>query len=257
MNFVKEIMISFAYYAKRPQLYPELTRKLYKNIFQRNSATKGKDESLEWCKSIAVSEDEAIKKYFFKDEKINLTKLFPEEMSYAYKQEESCPVKMGGAGALNIIYAINDKLQSKNVLETGVAYGWSSLAVLLSISKRSGKLYSSDMPYATKNNDNFVGIVVPEKLKPFWKLFRFADKESLPKIFLEQNDFDFIHYDSDKSYYGRMWAYNILWPKLKEGGIFMSDDVADNSAFMDYCIKNNFKPIIINFDDKYAGFIFK
>ncbi len=252
---IAEIISSFFAYAKRPHLYPELGRKIVKNTFQRGSATKGKQNAEKWCIENAISQQDAITK--FSNLPVDIFTDFKEETTYALEQEKNCPVKMGGAGALNLIYAITESLNAKNVLETGVAYGWSTLAILLSLQKRNGHLYSSDMPYATKNNDNFVGIVIPEKLKQFWSLFQFADKESIPKILQQQNQFDFIHYDSDKAYNGRMWAYKTLWPKVTKNGIFMSDDIADNSAFMDFCIQNNLKPIIVNFDDKYAGYIIK
>ena len=54
-----------------------------------------------------------------------------------------------------------------------------------------------------------------------------------------------------------MWAYPILWDKLRSGGILMSDDIADNAAFMNYCIQNERKPVIVGFDAKFAGFIIK
>lgn len=255
MSFTTEVIESFISYTKRPALYPELGRKIYKNIFQRGSALKGQEKAILWCNKNSITQEEAIKLFYKED--LDIFNLFKTETLYALSQEKNSPVEMGGAGALNLIYAITENLNAKSVLETGVAYGWSSLAILLSLQKRNGILYSSDMPYATKNNDNFVGIVVPESLKQYWKLFRFADKESLPKIFKEENSFDFIHYDSDKAYNGRMWAYNTLWPKVKTNGVFMSDDVADNSAFMDFCIQKNLKPIIVNFDNKYAGFVIK
>lgn len=252
---INEIFSSFLAYAKRPELYPELGRKIIKNTFQRNSATKGKDESIEWCKKNAITQEQAILK--FTQHPIDIFKTFTTETQYALDQEKKCPVKMGGAGALNLIYNIVESLEAKNVLETGVAYGWSTLAILLSLEKRKGQLFSSDMPYVTKDNENFVGIVVPKNLKKYWKLFRFADKESLPKIFREQQNFDFIHYDSDKAYNGRMWAYKELWPRVRENGILMSDDISDNAAFMEFCLNNNLKPMIISFDDKYAGLIIK
>ena len=252
---INEIIQSFLAYAKKPELYPELGRKIIKNTFQRSSATKGKEASEKWCKENFISLEESLK--IIQNSPSKLDKLFPEELSFALEQEKNCPVKMGGAGALDLIYNITELLNAKNVLETGVAYGWSSLAILLSLQNRNGNLYSSDMPYVTKNNDDYVGIVIPEKLKKFWKLYRFADRESLPKIFKEQKQFDFIHYDSDKAYNGRMWAYKELWPRVKANGIFMSDDISDNSAFMDFCIEKKLKPVIISFDDKFAGYIIK
>ena len=164
---------------------------------------------------------------------------------------------MGGAGALELIYYASEFTNAKSVLETGVAYGWSSLAALLSLEKRKGTLFSSDMPYLGQNGDQYVGVVVPEKLKNNWKLFRFADKESLPKIFSENKLFDVIHYDSDKSYDGRMWAYDELYKHLRKGGVFLSDDIGDNSAYQDFCEKNNIESTIIGFERKFVGAFIK
>lgn len=257
MNEITSVIKTFIAYLIRPWLYPELGRKIYKNIFDRKSAFKGKAAAEEWCKKNAISQQEAIKKVL---KIINIEAIeekFPEEFVYAKNAEATCPVKMGGAGALDLIYYLAEATQAQNILETGVAYGWSSLAALLSLKNRNGVLYSSDMPYLGKDNDKYVGCVVTEELKNNWKLYRYADKESLPKIFNTQKSFDFIHYDSDKSYNGRAWAYPVLWSHLRKGGVLMSDDIGDNSAFMDYCTQNCFDPIIVGFDDKFAGFLIK
>ncbi len=257
MNKIKQITKIFFAYLTRPHLYPELIRKIKKNTLQRGSAEKGKSEAEIWCSQQAVSQNKAISDITDQNNYPKINEEFKDIFLNAQKIEQSIPVTMGGAGALDLIYHLCEYTQAKNALETGVAYGWSSLAALLSLNKRNGTLYSSDMPYLSKNNDQYVGCVVPENLRNNWKLFRYADRESLPKIFKEQNEFDFIHYDSDKSYNGRMWAYPLLWEKVKRGGVFMSDDIGDNAAFMDYCIQNNHKPVIVEFDGKYAGVIIK
>lgn len=257
MQKVTEVVKIFFAYLVRPHLYPELGRKIIKNTFYRSSATKGKTEAEKWCAERAISQDEAIRKLTGNINFPKIVDLFPEILEQAKKTEQGTPVKMGGAGALDLIYSLCEFTQAQNALETGVAYGWSSLAALLSLSKRNGTLYSSDMPYLGKDNDPYVGCVVPENLRENWKLFRYADRESLPKIFKEENEFDFVHYDSDKSYNGRMWAYDVLWEKVRKGGVFMSDDIGDNAAFMDYCLQNNRGPIIVEFDGKYAGLIVK
>ncbi|MGB6084794.1 class I SAM-dependent methyltransferase [Moheibacter sp.] len=257
MNKITEVVKIFFAYLVRPHLYPELGRKIIKNTFQRGSATKGKETAEKWCKERSISQEEAIQSITGNLNYPKLNENYSEILQNAQKIEENTPVKMGGAGALDLIYNLCEFTQAQNALETGVAYGWSSLAALLSLAKRNGTLYSSDMPYLGKDNDVYVGCVVPENLRKNWKLFRFADRESLPKIFKEQSEFDFVHYDSDKSYNGRMWAYNVLWDKVKSGGVFMSDDIADNAAFMDYCLQNKREPIIVEFDGKYAGLILK
>lgn len=252
---MSSIFRTFLGYLVRPQLYPELLRKIYKNTLDRGSAFKGKKESEVWCAKNAISQEEALQQ--ITNASFSVYTEFPKELEEAKKAELNCPVKMGGAGALNLIYGICEYTQAKNVLETGVAYGWSSLAALLSLQKRQGTLYSSDMPYLDRNNDKFVGCVVPDFLRKYWKLFRFADKESLPKIFKEQSVFDIAHYDSDKSYKGRMWAYPVLWKKIKTKGFLLSDDIEDNSAFMDWTQQNNLHPVVVQFEGKYVGIVQK
>lgn len=46
-----------------------------------------------------------------------------------------------------------------------MSYGWSSLAFLLAISENKGTLYSIDMPYPKKKNEESVGLLVPNELK--------------------------------------------------------------------------------------------
>lgn len=229
---------------------------MYKNIFQRGAAFKGKEKTINWALSRAVSQEAAIKKLFGKDFQ-PLSELYQQELSDAYKLENECPIKMGGAGALELLYEACEYAQAQEVVETGVAYGWSTLAVLASISKRNGMLYSSDMPYLGQDGDRYVGYVVPEKWRKFWKLFRYADRESLPKIFGEADEFDVVHYDSDKAYDAMRWAYDQLYKHLRKGGVFLSDDISDNSAFQDFCEQNNIEPTVVDFKGKYVGVFVK
>ncbi|SHI76835.1 Methyltransferase domain-containing protein [Cruoricaptor ignavus] len=256
MSEISRIAQTFLAYLKRPDLYPELARKVYKNIFRRNAAFKGKEKTNAWAKARAVSQEEAIKQLFGTVPK-KFSESFPQDFASAEKRQAECPVKMGGAGALELIYYACEFTKAKNVLETGVAYGWSSFAALKSLEKRAGTLYSSDMPYLALDGDRFVGCVVPDELRKNWKLFRYADRESLPKIFEEQNEFDVVHYDSDKSYQGMKWAYSQLYPRLHKGGVFISDDINDNSAFQDFCEAQNIQPTVVDFEGKFVGVFVK
>ncbi|UOE41368.1 class I SAM-dependent methyltransferase [Chryseobacterium suipulveris] len=256
MGEIARISKTFVGYLKRPDLYPELGRKIIKNIFNRKGAFRGKEKTNSWASAIAVSQQEAVSKLFGVEMK-SFSELFPNELSTANQKEKECPIKMGGAGALELIYYACEFTQAKNVVETGVAYGWSSFAALLSLTKRNGTLYSSDMPYLGQNGDQYVGYVVPENLKKNWKLFRHADRESLPKIFGETPEFDVVHYDSDKAYEGMSWAYSQLYPRLRKGGVFISDDINDNSAFQDFCEKNGIEPTVVDFEGKFVGVFVK
>lgn len=256
MGEIKRVTKTLVGYIQRPDLYPELGRKIIKNIFNRNSAFKGREKTNLWASQRAVSQEEAILNLFGKKSE-RFADQFSTIFNEALKKQEECPVKMGGAGALELIYEACEFTEAKYVVETGVAYGWSSLAVLTSLEERGGILYSSDMPYLEQNGDQYVGYVVPENLKANWKLFRHADKESLPKILAEVPEIDVVHYDSDKAYEGMFWAYNELYPRLRKGGVFISDDINDNSAFQDFCEKNGIEPTVVDFEGKYVGIFVK
>ena len=53
-----------------------------------------------------------------------------------------------------------------------------------------------------------------------------------------------VHYDSDKSYEGMKWAYETLFPYVKKGGVFISDDINDNSAYIKSLTKKSFYNLI-------------
>lgn len=119
------------------------------------------------------------------------------------------------------------------VVETGVAYGWSSLAILTALhGRRDARLVSVDMSYPKMNNEEFVGMVVPERCRKRWQLIREPDRHGIRKAIIAQGgEIDRCHYDSDKSWWGRQYAYPLLWDALRPGGIFISDDIQDNFAF--------------------------
>lgn len=118
-------------------------------------------------------------------------------------------------------------------VETGVAYGWSSLALLAGMGPRDGaRLVSVDMPYPKMGAETAVGVVVPEALRDRWTLVREPDRRGLDKaIACQGGRIDLAHYDSDKSWWGRRYGYARLWDALSSGGYFVSDDIQDNLAF--------------------------
>lgn len=90
-------------------------------------------------------------------------------------------------------------------METGVAYGWSSFAALASLVNRNEHFTVPDMPYILQNHsEDFVGCVIPQKYRNNWDLYRFADKESLPKIFGKVDSRCCPLSNSEKSYDGRI-----------------------------------------------------
>lgn len=164
-------------------------------------------------------------------------------------------VKMGGAGDMELIYNSVRASGAIRVIETGVAYGWSSLAILAGLEERSSaKLVSVDMPYPKVGNERFVGVVVPERLRSKWVIVREPDRRGLKKaIALMGGGVDLCHYDSDKSWWGRRYAFNLLWNALAPNGILISDDIQDNLYFRDFVADRGLAFAVTEYQGKYVG----
>jgi predicted O-methyltransferase YrrM len=189
----------------------------------------------------------------------SVANLHASEWAEGSRAVESCPVKMGGPADVSVLYHLARQLKAHRMLETGVASGWSSLALLLALRENGGgKLISIDMPYAKLNNEGYVGCAVPASLRGDWRLVRQSDRDALEPALRELETLDLAHYDSDKSPAGRSFAYPKLWAALRPGGVLMSDDVEDNLAFRDFCAAIGRKPWVVEKKPgNYAGIIIK
>ena len=74
---------------------------------------------------------------------------------------------------------------------------------------------------------------------------------------IKKKKFDFIHYDSDKSYNGRKKNYNLIWEILNKNGCFVSDDISDNFAFYHFVTSKKLKYYVLDYNNKFIGIVFK
>lgn len=217
-----------------------------------------RDESTAWCEKIAISQEAAMEQLVGSSELIEVGTAFPQRFAQAKTAADSCPHPMGGEGASSLLYTLTKKSDAKTVLETGVAFGWSSLAFLSALEENKGKLISNDMPYVKMGNEDFVGCVVPDDLRQYWDLQRLPDIKGIPLALQKfSNSVDIVHYDSDKSYTGRQWSSPLLWDAVNPGGYLISDDINDNIAFKHFCDQIEKTPIVIKHLDKYVGVLVK
>ena len=160
---------------------------------------------------------------------------------------------------MNLLFSIikNNK-NKKKILETGVSFGYSSYAILKCLKDRkNSSLYSIDMPYVTLSNFDYVGSVVPKNLRSKWKLFKCPDRYGIRLLKKMDLKFDLIHYDSDKTYFGRYNSYSELYKILKKDGMFISDDIGDNYAFKNFVTNKKIKFYIVKQNKKYQGLFIK
>ena len=93
-------------------------------------------------------------------------------------------ISFGGRGNFILLYFLIRKFKLVNIVETGVATGWTSLAILRALKKNGkGFLYSSDFPYfRLPNPEQFIGIVLPKHFRLKWNLFIKGDENNIKEI---------------------------------------------------------------------------
>jgi len=254
---------TFLWFLGRPTLYPEMFRRLSWSLSHprtpRSHRESQKRLSAQWCASVAVGREVFLGDLGFRGELGKVSGIHPEIWRRAEQAAADSPILMGGAGEVDLLYHLCLHLRAERVVETGVAYGWSSLAVLLALDRMGqGSLASSDMPYALRRSDAQVGCVVPDALRGRWKLHRRPDRDILPKVLREWPVIDLAHYDSDKSEPGRAFGYDLLWKALRPGGVLISDDIQDNLAFRAFSEAVRKKPWVLSSrDGAYVGILRK
>jgi hypothetical protein len=165
---------------------------------------------------------------------------------------------LGGGGNYPLLYFLVRFMRPRTVVETGVAAGFSSNAILSALKENGeGRLYSSDFPYfRIENPEKYIGFVVDEELKLNWTCLKRGDRSNLPQILSYIDKIDLFHYDSDKSYSGRAWAMNVVMPRMRKGGAVVMDDLNDNSFFEEFVTKNHINAKVFEFQNKYVGLFF-
>lgn len=232
-----------------------ISRKIFSLFNNSEKLNYGNNFIEEWCKKKKI-----LDKVFYKKIGLNYySNFFEEKKSYflsAKLKEKKLKYKMGGMAHLNLIYNLTKHFLPKNILETGVAFGWSTLVFILSKNHNSN-LTCIDLSYPTKSSNKLVGGALPANFKNKLKLYEGVDYKYLKFLNEKKKFFDFIHYDSDKSYNGRKKNYKIIWKILNKNGCFISDDISDNSAFYEFVKINKLNYYILQFKDKYVGVVIK
>jgi predicted O-methyltransferase YrrM len=251
-----EKFLVILWFLLRPKFYNHLFFLIRRQFLINHDTFENRKKAIDWASKNTSSYATALKKIGLEGTLKGLDKTIIQD---AINQSIKSNFKMGGAGHIHLLYDCVKILKPEIVVETGVAYGWSSLSILKALDDNNfGKLFSIDMPYPRKKNEKDVGIVVPENLRQNWSLIRKPDKpgltETLKKI---GKKIDICHYDSDKSWWGRHYAYPVLWNSLKSRGLFISDDIQDNLYFSEFVKDKPLKFAILEFKGKFIGLIRK
>ena len=166
-------------------------------------------------------------------------------------------VKLGGGASDKLLYFLVRLKKPNTIIETGVAAGFSSLSILKAIEfNKKGKLYSSDFPYfRLKEPEKYIGALVDRDKFKNWELEIEGDSVNIPRFLNSIEKIDLFHYDSDKSYGGKLKTFELVRPKLSINSVVIFDDIQDDNFFKNLVIKNNYEFKIFKVDNKFIGLI--
>ncbi len=250
---------TLGWFISRPAFWAQARELSYRKLLPDLDTAENAKGAEQRAKNLAVPVVDALAKVGLLKAGLGLPVLASSILDEAHVRARSSRVEMGGPGDLNLLYAATICFGDFRVVETGVAYGWSSLAILAALHGRpDARLVSVDMPYPKQNNEAWVGVVVPNQFRSQWQLIREPDRNGLKKAIAKFGGvIDLCHYDSDKSYRGREYAYEIIWNALRPGGVFISDDIQDNFSFKEFVEAKRLDFGITEFQGKYVGIVRK
>jgi len=256
MGKLGDVGRTLVWYGKHPYLLPELGRQAI--IAVRGKKPYFRAEAESYCREHALDLPQALHLVGLPFDVDSIRAELEKPLQAAQSRISAFSDLMGGGASTELLFALVRGSKARYMVETGVAFGWSSLAILVATNNDpDSRLVSVDMPYVKGNTDHLVGLCVPDSLRDRWTLIRRADREGIPQALKILPELDLAHYDSDKTVEGREFAYPRLWAALKPGGFLVSDDVSDNTAFIDFCKSLNAEPVIVRCDDKFAGIVQK
>lgn len=128
-------------------------------------------------------------------------------------------------------YALLRDCEPTTVVETGVCNGVSTLIALRALEVTGkGHLYSIDVPDEERLPETAdPGWIVPDELRNRWTLTIGRSQEKLPEVLSGLDGVDLFFHDSLECVLTA--EVEQVWPKLREGGVLVADDIYAGDGF--------------------------
>jgi predicted O-methyltransferase YrrM len=159
------------------------------------------------------------------------------------------------------LYAIVRSLRPTLAVETGVANGFSTAFLLQGLhANAAGHLHSIDLPREVGRaydpgtfyeGEGRAGIpagsepgwLIPARLRDRWTLYLGRSQDELPPLLERLGELDFFMHDSEHSFECMWFEFNAAWPRLRAGGVLVSDDVNSTEAFPRFAGEQSREPL--------------
>lgn len=149
------------------------------------------------------------------------------------------------------LYILCKIIKPKTVIETGVAYGLSSMYILQALfENKKGTLYSIDSVFSPWQSKEMIGSAIPPHLCENWRLVFGPSSEKLKETLSSLDSLDLFFHDSLHTYKNMQFEFETVWPFVNKDGFLISDDISGNNAFHDFYSKMNLEPFILPQNEK-------
>lgn len=123
-------------------------------------------------------------------------------------------------------------LEPERIVETGVARGFTSAAILTALERNGhGELWSIDLPEVALLKSGEAGAAVSPELRAKWHWVRGSSRTKLPAILRQNRPLDVFIHDSLHTRRTMLFEMNLAWEHLRAGGLLIVDDADLSTAF--------------------------
>jgi cephalosporin hydroxylase len=138
----------------------------------------------------------------------------------------------GDPQLVRLAWCLVAHLRPQNIVETGVARGLTSRALLEGMERNgSGHLWSIDLPPLLEHDlSRETAAAVPKALYGRWTLLRGSSRGVLPGLTAQLGRIDLFVHDSMHTTRNVLFELDAVWPALAAGGVALIDDVEKNAA---------------------------
>lgn len=131
----------------------------------------------------------------------------------------------GSKALVRCLYAATRVLRPTRTLETGVAHGFSTTAILTALRDNDhGTLDSVDLPHLQAGAEQHIGGAVPDDVKDRWTLHLGPGDRTMKRVLAGREPLDLFIQDSAHTRLGQLAEYRVGWKHLRDGGLMVSDD---------------------------------
>jgi predicted O-methyltransferase YrrM len=145
-------------------------------------------------------------------------------------------------------------LEADTVVETGVASGLSTTGLLAGAAETGGTVHSIDLPFRagedieTRRNETYdefggahipadadAGWAIPDGLRGHWRFYEGKSQRLLPEVLVDVGELDLFVHDSEHSRLCMSFELEAAWPRLRDGGVVVCDDLSWSGAWEEFC----------------------